>query len=52
MAESLMLDALDLSARLVAVLSSASDRHEYRMANYKAGKAIHTRRWVTSSDKI
>ena len=38
--EWLMLDALDLAARLVAILSSASNRREYWMANYKAGKAI------------
>lgn len=38
--EWLMMDALDLSARLVAVLTSASNRNEYFMANYKAGRAI------------
>ena len=36
----LMVDALDCAARLVAILASASERHEYFMASYKARKAI------------
>ena len=41
---SLLLDALDYSARLVAILTSASDREEYYMASYKTWQALRALR--------